>query len=149
MIVRPPPRPEQPWPAELVKEQVDNVPDEKLKARLSEILKFALENDIFAESVSKEPQFSLSVQSTGGKALSISLDGSIYAFFGLIEAKKYPTKEARKDFIDDLKRLNLLPQNINPDEVKSGRFLERRLTDLTDDEFNEFLKILERNLVSK
>jgi len=137
------------WTAELIREQIDNVSDEKLKTRLSEILNFALEKHIFAESVSKDPQFSLSVQSTGGKALAILLDGRLYAYFGLIEAKKYPTEEARKGFINDLKRLNLSPQNIDPDEVKSGRFLERGLTDLTDDEFNEFLKILERNLVSK
>jgi hypothetical protein len=137
------------WTAELIREQIDNVSDEKLKTRLSEILNFALEKHIFAESVSRDPQFSLSVQSTGGKALTVLLDGTLYAYFGLIEAKKYPTEEARKGFIDDLKRLNLLPQNINLDEVKSGRFLERRLTDLTDDEFNEFLKILERDLVSK
>jgi hypothetical protein len=76
-------------------------------------------------------------------------DGTLYAYFGLSEAKKYPTEEVRRGFVDDLKRLNLLPQNINPDEVKSGKILERRLDDLTDDEFTELLKSLERSLISK
>jgi hypothetical protein len=137
------------WTAELLREQIDVVSKEKLRKRLSEILNFALEKNIFAESTSKGPQFSLSVQNTGGKVLAISFDGTLYAYFGLSEVKKYPAEEVRRRFVNDLKRLNLLPANINPDEVKSGRILERRLDEFTDDEFTELLKSLECNLISK
>jgi hypothetical protein len=44
-----------------------------------------------AESISKKPLFSLSIQNTGGKVLAISFDGMLYAYFGSKEAKKYPT----------------------------------------------------------
>jgi len=88
----------------------------------------------------------LSIKSTGGKAFSISLNGILYAFFGLNEVKKYPTNEARQRFVNDLKRLNLLPQDINPDDVKSGKILEKRLGELTDSEIAELLKSLERDL---
>jgi hypothetical protein len=144
-----PPRGPIRWTVELLREQIEYMPNERLRKRLSEILNFALENEIFAESTSKSPQFSLAVRDTGGKALSISFDGMIYAFFGVNEAKKYPADEVRRRFVDDLKRLSLLPQDVSPDEVMSGRFLKRRLDELSDDEFAELLKSLERNLTVK
>ncbi len=137
------------WTAELLKEQIDKIPKEVLRKRVSEILKFALEKDIFAESFAQSPQFSLIMQNTRGKVLAVLLVGTLYAYFGLNEARKYPTDEVRRGFVEDLKRLNLLPQNINPDEVESGRILRRRLDDLSEEEFTELLKSLERNLVSK
>jgi hypothetical protein len=136
------------WTDELLRERIDDISKEILRRRVSEIFEFALGKEIFAESLSQRPQFYLTMQNTGGKVLAVSFDGTLYAHFGLIEAKKYPTDDVRRRFVEDLKRLNLLPQNINPDEVKSGRWLERRLDDLTDDEYTEFLNSLERNLIA-
>jgi hypothetical protein len=73
----------------------------------------------------------------------------LYAHFGSKEVDKYPSDEARRRFVEDLKRLNLLPQDINPDEVKSGRVLDRGLDDLSEEEFTDLPKILERTLISK
>lgn len=134
------------WTPELLKEQIEKIPNEILRMRLSEILNFAVAKNIFAESVSREPQFALSVKSTGGKVLSISFNGNLYAYFGLNEAKKYPKDEMRQRFVDDLKRLNFLSQNTNPDDVKSGKNLEKRLDELTDSEFAELLEILAHDL---
>jgi hypothetical protein len=135
------------WTLELLKEQIEKIPNEILRIRLSETLNFAVAKNIFAESLSKEPQFCLSVKSTGGKVFSISFNGSLYAFFGLNEAKKYPTNETRQRFVNDLKRLNLLSQDINLDDIKSGKILEKRLDELTDSEFADLLKSLERDLI--
>lgn len=134
------------WTLDLLREQIEKIPNELLRIRLTEVLNFAVASNIFAESLGKEPQFSLSMKSTGGRVLSISFNGSLYAFFGLNEAKKYPTNETRQRFVNDLKRLNLLPQDMNPDDVKSGKILEKRLDELTDSEFAELLKSLERDL---
>jgi hypothetical protein len=73
----------------------------------------------------------------------------LYAHFGSNEVGKYPSDEARRRFVEDLKRLNLLPQDMNPDEVKSGRVLKRKLDDLSEEEFTDLLEILERTLISK
>lgn len=136
------------WTDELLRERIDDIQKEILRRRVSEILQFAKDKGIFAKSLSQRPQFYLTMQKTDKKVLAVTFDGSLYAHFGLNEAKKYPTDEARRRFVEDLKRLNLLPQNINPDEVKSGKILERRLDDLTDDEFKEFLNSLESNLIT-
>ena len=138
--------PEPLWTLDLLKERLEQIRNETLRMRLSETLNLAVRNNIFAKSRSKDPQFCLSVKSTGGKAFSVSLNGILYAYFGLNEVKKYPTNEARQRFINDLKRLNLLPQDINPADVKSGKILEKRLDELTDSEFAELLKSLERDL---
>jgi hypothetical protein len=73
----------------------------------------------------------------------------LYAHFGSNEVDKYPSDEVRRRFVEDLKRLNLLPQDMNPDEVKSGRVLKRKLDDLSEEEFTDLLEILERTLISK
>lgn len=136
------------WTYELLTERIADISKEILRRRVSYILQFAKDKGIFAESVSQNPQFNLTMQKTGKKVLAVTLHGPLYAYFGLSERWRYPTDEARRRFVEDLKRLNLLPQNINPDEVKSGKNLQRRLDDLTDEEFTEFLNSLERNLIT-
>jgi hypothetical protein len=143
------PNPEKPkrWTYELLQEQIDDISEEILKKRISQILEFAREKNIFAESRSRYPGFYL--KSIDGKVLAVSFSGMLYAHFGSNEVDKYPSDEVRRRFVEDLKRLNLLPQDINPDEVKSGRVLKRKLDDLSEEEFTELLKILERTLISK
>ena len=143
------PNPEKPksWTYELLQEQIDDMSKEILKKRISQILEFAREKNIFAESLSRDPQFYL--KSIDGKVLAVYFSGRLYAHFGSKEVRKYPSDEVRRRFVEDLKRLNLLPQDINPDEVKSGKYLERKLDDLSEEEFTELLKILERTLISK
>lgn len=135
------------WTLELLKENLEEVEDKILKERLSLILNFAVKNAIFIESRARNPSFSLGVKSTRERVLSIGFDGSMYAFFGLNELRKYPTKEARDNFVQDLKRLNLLQQDLNPDDIKSGKILERKLSELTDNEFEELLRSIEHNLL--
>jgi hypothetical protein len=136
------------WTYELLTEQIDAISKDILKRRVSYILQFAKDKGIFAESKSQNPQFNLTMKKTGSKVLSVSLNGTLYAYFGLSEGWRYPTDEAHRRFVEDLKRLNLLPQNINPDKVKSGKNLQKRLDNLTDEEFSEFLNSLERNLIT-
>jgi hypothetical protein len=136
------------WTYELLRERINDISKEILRRRVYYILQFAKDKGIFAVSVSQKPQFNLTMQKTGKIVLTVSFEGSLYAYFGFKEAKKYPTDEARQRLVEDLKRLNLLPQNINPDEIESAKNLQRRLDDLTDEEFTEFLNSLERNLLS-
>jgi hypothetical protein len=83
------------------------------------------------------------------RSYPVNFSGMLYAHFCLNKARKYPSDEARRRFAEDLKLLNLLPQNINPDGVKSSKVLQRGLDDLSEDEFTEILKILERALIGK
>jgi hypothetical protein len=144
--MKPNPKPKL-WTVELLQEQIDDISKEILKKRISQILEFAREKKVFAESLSRDPQFYL--KSIDGKVLAVYFSGRLYAHFGSKEVRKYPSDEVRRRFVEDLKRLNLLPQDINPDEVKSGKYLERKLDDLSEEEFTELLKILERTLISK
>ena len=58
------------WTYELLQEQIDDTPEEILKKRISQILKFAREKNIFAESRSRDPGFYL--KSIDGKVLAVS-----------------------------------------------------------------------------
>ena len=117
---------------------------EALKERLMKILDLALRKNVFDPSRGKVPQFS--IKHIGGKILNFDIHGSIYAFFGVNEIRKFPSNEDRYRFVENLKALGLLPKDINPDDVKSGKILTKRLNDLTDNEFTRLITLVQEML---
>ena len=135
------------WTYEKIEEQIRSMEDSPLKHRLIKILRWANENKLFVESYAKRPCFALKAP-IRGRAVTIGEDGSIYCCFGKIEDPKYPSASARHAFVDELKALKLLPPNINPDEVRSGKNLTKKLHELTNRDFDALLKTFEKHLLS-
>ena len=94
----------------------------------------------------KVPQFS--IKRVGGKILNFDIHGNIYAFLGVNEIRKFPSNEDRCRFVEKLKALGLLPKNINPDDIKSGKILTKRLNDITDDEFTQLINLIQEVLTN-
>lgn len=130
------------WPPEKLKPEINKISDQKLRERLTKIMELALRKNIFAISRGKIPQFS--IRHVKGKILHIDIQGNIYAFFGINEIRKFRSNEDRYRFVENLKALNLLPKDINPNDVKSGRFLMKRLNELTDNDFIKLLAMIEK-----
>ncbi len=132
------------WYSEQLKIAFDEISDLKLKNRLQIMREFGLKENLFMESKGKVPQFSL--KSKLGRLFGVTAEGNMYAYIGKTEQAKYPSEKNRYDFVNDLKTLKLLPQNQNPDEVKSGRNLIKKLGQLNEEEFEKLLDILRRHL---
>ena len=60
--------------------------------------------------------------------------------------RKFPSNEDRYRFVENLKALGLLPKDVNPDDVKSGKILTKRLNDLTGDEFTQLITLIQEML---
>jgi len=73
-------------------------------------------------------------------------EGTLYSYFGNIERGKYPSEENRYEFVKGLKALNLLHQDVRPDDVTSGKNLNKKLHQLTERELDDLLGLLERHL---
>lgn len=138
----PPPPSPPPWPPEKLKPEIDKISDLKLRERLIKIMELALRKKIFDISRGNIPQFS--IKYVRGKILHFDIRGNIYAFFGINEVRKFLSNEDRYKFAEELKALNLLPKDLNPDDVKSGRNLTKRLNALTDNEFSGLITLIEK-----
>ncbi len=135
------------WSPEQLRVELERISDTSLKDRLQKMLEWAVNKNLFAQSRGKGPQFSL--KSSGGKIVGVAAeDGNLYASFGTIERGKYSSDESRYKFVEDLKALGLLPQDTNPDDVRSGRNLSKKLKQLTEEEFDKLLELLERHLMA-
>ena len=135
------------WTYEKIEEHVKSMEDGLLKQRMTRILSWALEKGLFIESYAKRPCFALRAP-IRGRAATIGEDGTIYCCFGKIEDPKYPSTSVRHALANELKALKLLPPNIHPDEVKSGKNLAKKLHELTDQDFDALLRVFEKNLSS-
>jgi len=146
-ITREPLPPQPPvWTHEKLKQEFEKISDSPLRERLMKILDLALRKNAFDPSRAKIPQFS--IKHVGGKILNFDINGSIYAFFGVNEIRKFPSNEDRYRFVEKLKALGLLPKDINPDDIKSGKILTKRLNDLRDDEFTQLINLIQEVLTN-
>jgi hypothetical protein len=132
------------WSPEQLRDAFEDISEPNLKSRLLTILEWAEKKNLFDQSRGKVAQFGL--KSAGGKVLSITADGNLYAYFGKIELGKYPSDANRREFVNDLKTLRLIPQDADPDKVTSGRNFTKKLQQLTEDEFKKLLELLQRHL---
>ncbi|GBC71563.1 hypothetical protein HRbin02_01348 [Candidatus Calditenuaceae archaeon HR02] len=130
------------WSLEKVENELQKISDERLKERLSRILEFAKQRNIFHQLKNRQsPAFGIAYR--GKLVLSIGTDGGLFAYIGQNEIKKYPSVDAWKGFVQSLKDLGFYPPDFNPETQRDGRSSQRKLNDLSDEEFERFLKILD------
>lgn len=134
------------WYPEQLRIEFEGIADTSLRDKLQKMREWAVKKNLFIQSKGKVPQFGL--KAAAGRVFGVTAEGNLYAYFGNIERGKYPSDENRYEFVKDLKALGLLPQDISPDDVRSGRNLTKRLNQLTEEEFDKLRGLLERHLMA-
>jgi len=123
------------WSAARLRQDYEDL-QEPLKSHLLDALDFAEEHGVFLPTQAKKPCFGLRGRS-GDRILSFMPDGSMYCW---MNPKHYPEGEPERDrFVGDLKALGMFAQDFNASTVVSGRNLERKLTELSEEEQEQLL----------
>jgi len=126
------------WVPELLREAYQKLPSVE-GSRLIKALDWALETGGFLRSKSQTPSFGLKYRN-GNRFLSFYVDGTVYL---MITAERYDgNKDVRDQILRELQSLKLYSEDINPEEVTSGRTSTRLIWELTEKEFDTFLGVL-------
>jgi len=138
------------WTAEKVKKAYADLNDNKLKSRLINLLEWAVEKDVFMETIRSTPGFGIRGR-TGKRIFSFSQDGgiSVYlphdAFAGKKEERNVFAKK-----LSNFSRVFTWGSDLKiVDTFKNGRFTDGLITQMNDDQFKQFLQIIEKHCVSK
>jgi len=107
--------------------------------RAAALLEWAVQRSCFLPARTQTPLFSL--KGLSGARIAAVYPTSLYVIF---RTAGYGTPAARDELVQDLKRMRLYPEDLDPHAVSEGRTLSRALDELTDDEFNGLLEILGR-----
>ena len=136
-----PPSDRHTWTPTRLRQAFDQIDDSSVSRRLLQLLGWAEQAGCFLESASKGPCFGLA--STNDKRLLSISPTWIYLYF---EPERYAEGSTERDqLVTNLKAANLLPSALDPSTVQSGRNLSRSPSELTDDQLEDLLKILERH----
>jgi hypothetical protein len=126
------------WPVERLKDAYDALANRDIAQRLRGVMDWAVDRGYFLEAKTQAPTFGLRGRS-GDRIVSFFSDGTPYCF---INEKHYPGREGERDrFVNELKALGLLDPDLDPREVKSGKNLIRKLTDMREEEFRKMLDL--------
>jgi len=114
---------------------------DKLGRRLQEILNWAVDKKCFRVAIAIKPTFGLQGKSKS-RIVSFMSNGVIYS---VINERHYPRGVAERDeLVSELKKLQVLDQELDPQEVVSGRNLTKKLSELSDEELVKLLDIFSK-----
>lgn len=131
------------WTIDKLKEFLAEIPDDILSQRLNRILTWAVEKKCFQLANAIRPIFGIRGKNNL-RIISINYGGQVYLF---VSQKHYLDGEPQRDaFLNDLKAIGLVENDFYPSTEMSGRNLNIRLQELSDDDFDKFISILEKYL---
>lgn len=111
--------------------------------RTGALLEWAVQRGCFVPARTQTPIFSL--KGLTGARVAAVYPTSLYVIF---RGGGYRTTAARDDLVQDLKRLRLYAEDLDPSAVADGRTLSRPFHEMADDEFDALLAILGRYCAS-
>ena len=127
------------WTKDKLKTAFENFTPTDTAQKLRRVLDWSLSNQSFIESKAQLPSFGICGKGKY-RILTIYSDEYVYLFF---EQRLYPGgNEERDKLVNALKSLQMLDQDIDPQQAANGRNLVRRLSELNDDELAKFLDVL-------
>ena len=133
-------RPNQAWTIEKLKDSYENLDNQTLKKRLLGLLDFALKNRVFLEGRGINPTFGITRKSKD-RIFTIHSNKQIYVY---LEKKRFKdSPDDREELTRRLKELGLIRQDVNLDEVVSGREFLRDLDEMDQSELDRFMKLVE------
>jgi hypothetical protein len=126
------------WTIDKLKAAYADLSDPELSRRLQKILDWAVKKKFFMAAVAMYPTFGVQGKSKD-RIVTFMSNGVIYSF---INEKHYPGGPAERDkLVDELKKLRLLDEDLDPQKVISGRNLTKNLLELSEDELGKLLTI--------
>jgi hypothetical protein len=127
------------WTVDLLREAYSEIEDKSLGLRMLKVLDWALKNNIFMQAIALKPTFGIQGKSKD-RIFSFFSGGVLYCF---LNEKHYPDGARERDeFVGQLKTLHLFETVFSPTTVTSGRSLLRKIPELSDDEFDQLLAII-------
>ena len=127
------------WTPDELRKVYQGFSDKELGQRLLKVLDWALRNNIFQEARAQNPTFAVRGRNKL-RIFSFFPSGSMYL---AINAKHYADGEKQRDeLLDEIKKLQLIDQDIDPREIVSGRNLNALLSELDQDQLDKFLNVL-------
>lgn len=129
------------WTPEDLKAACRELQDERLIENFEKILNWAINSDCFIQSKTITPSFGISSLKKERLFSIINLE---IIFFYIKEKLFSGGKNDRDALVDELKRYGFLDKKIDPEKVVDGRNLSRRLSEMTSDEVDKFLSIIEK-----
>lgn len=123
------------WENEKIREGIDSIASETIKARFSELFDLALSTGCYKPSKGKVLGFQITGQS-GVRIFNVFSDGGVYV---VLHTSVYPDIAKRDRLAAALKNIGVLDAGLNPDTLADGKYFSRKLGDLSPDEFSKLL----------
>jgi len=128
---------------DLAKYIVESDIDETLKRRLLDLLEWAKEKGVLAESKAKEATFGLKVKPTGKRVLTVYNNGRLDVYYGTNYRDYFKTDEDRRRLRDELVRLGLFDEDTPEADTLETYKRTKSIAQLTEEQYEEFKRILE------
>jgi hypothetical protein len=124
-----------------IKTAYADLSDHELGRRLQKILDWAVDKKFFMIAIAMFPTFGLQGKSKN-RIVSFFSSGDAYC---VLNAKHYPGgAEERDELVSQLKELQLIDHDLDPQQVVSGRNLAKKLFELSDDELDKLLDVFSK-----
>lgn len=126
------------WTVDKLKEAYAELANNELGGKLQKILNWAVDKEIFKIAIAKFPTFGLQGRSKD-RIVSFFSNGDVYC---VLNDKYYLGQaEERDELVGRLKELQFLDQDLDPQQVVSGRNLTKKLFEMTDEELDNLLDV--------
>jgi len=129
------------WTIDTLKAAYADLSEHQLGSRLQKILDWAVDKKLFMVAIAMFPTFGLQGKSKN-RIVSFFSSGDVYC---VLNEKHYPggAKE-RDELAGQLKELKLIDQDLDPQQVVSGRNLAKKLFELSEDELDKLLDVFSK-----
>jgi len=129
------------WTVDKLKTAYTDLSEHELGRRLQKILDWAVDKKLFMVAIAMFPTFGLQGRSKD-RIVSFFSSGDIYC---VLNEKHYPGgAEERDELAGQLKELQLIDQDLDPQQVVSGRNLAKKLFELSDEELDNLLDVFSK-----
>lgn len=131
------------WSRELLYKELEEISDPFLKSRLSELIEFAISNNLFIAGKTLEGLASFGIKGLSGERLfTVYLNGKVSFFIS--EINDLNTIIKRDELISGLKSMDLLPKKFDSVKFTEIPFLEKNLSRLHEKEFRDLLELIKK-----
>jgi len=129
------------WTIQELKSVYSDMSNNILGSRLNKLLDWAVNNNIFKETETENPIFTILGKN---KKPLISIYGNGGGYLRTKKEIYLGGKSERNKLVNDLKEINLMDIGFDPELSKDGKELTKKISDLNEGEFEKFLHILRK-----
>lgn len=124
---------------EMLREAIARAPNRRAAERFSRILDWSLSDNLYVPSTGVNPSFGIRGQ-TRKRMVTVKVNGSIYL---CLLPERFAEPRDRQNLFAAYQSLGLIPSFEQLDEINDGRFSQRLLSELSDEEFETFMSVLD------